>query len=467
MLRRLSVVVVAVTAACAALFAWGSSARDIGPLETRLSVVLALQGGVDVAVPPLGRLRLSTHAGPLQVRASVTGIDTVKARTLLRTRNPTRTVTAQVARDSEKALVSAATRSVLLALLAAAAVTGVVFRSSRAVLGGTASVAGLLVVASTIAWATLRTQALDEPRFTGLLAQAPALVGRVEDLDAYGDRVAQLTSNVSRVYSSLATLPAAPSGRSTRLLWVSDIHNNPQSFTVMRQLAEQFDVSAVIDSGDIVDLGSAVENRQLAEIGSLGVPYLYARGNHDSRGVTQAFIARQRGARVLEPGEVHDIAGVRIAGAGDPLYRPNKAVAGDRTANAEALAGAGLALRRAVEADPEGVDVAVVHEPAMAEQLVGAVPLTLSGHTHERRSRVQEGTLRLTQGSSGGAGLRTFDTGNALPLQMSVLHFDSTGSLLAVDDVTVGGLGESSVTVERHSAASYRGSDERDEERPE
>ena len=466
MLRRLTVVVVAVTAACAALFAWGSSARDIGPLETRLSVVLASEGGVDVAVPPLGRLRLSTHAGPIQVRASVTGIDTMKARTLLRTRNPTRTVTEQVARDSEKALISAATRSVLLALLAAAAVTGVVFRSSRAVLGGTASVAGLLVVASTIAWATLRTQALDEPRFTGLLAQAPALVGRVEDLDAYGDRVAQLTSNVARVYSSLATLPAAPSARNTRLLWVSDIHNNPQSFTVMRQLAKQFDVSAVIDSGDIVDLGSAVENRQLAEIGSLGVPYLYARGNHDS-GVTQAFVARQRGARVLEPGEVHDIAGVRVAGAGDPLYRPNKAAAGDRTANAEALAAAGLELRRAIEADPEGVDVAVVHEPAMAEELVGAVPLTLSGHTHERRSRVQEGTLRLVQGSSGGAGLRTFDTGNALPLQMSVLHFDSTGSLLAVDDVTVGGLGKSSVTVERHSAASYRAPDELDEDRPE
>ena len=80
----------------------------------------------------------------------------------------------------------------------------------------------------------------------------------------------------------------------------------------------------------------------------------------------------------------------------------------------------------------------------------------LDGHVHERRSRVVDGTLELTQGSSGGAGLRSFDGGEALPLQMSVLHLDAdTGDLLAVDDITIGGVGQRSISLERRSAESY------------
>jgi hypothetical protein len=39
---------------------------------------------------------------------------------------------------------------------------------------------------------------------------------------------------------------------------------------------------------------------------------------------------------------------------------------------------------------------------------------------------------------------------------MSVLHLDrETRRLIAVDDITIGGLGQRSVTVERHAARSY------------
>lgn len=95
----------------------------------------------------------------------------------------------------------------------------------------------------------------------------------MQDFDAYSQRVAELTANVARVYSSLAMLPTAPDeDSSTRVLWVSDIHNNPQTFTLMGQLVEQFDVAAIVDTGDIVDVGSSVENRLLGRIGSFRVP---------------------------------------------------------------------------------------------------------------------------------------------------------------------------------------------------
>ena len=453
--NRLLVAVVAVVAATAALTAWGSSTHDIGPLETRLSLVPSWTGGVRVDVPPLGRLELPTHAGPLGVSATVTGIDPARARSLLVVDDPGRTVTSQVTADSRRALLTTAARAAGVTLLSAAVVCAVVFRRRRAVLLGTGAVVVVLAVAAGTATTTLRTQALNEPTFDGLLAQAPTLIGRVQDFDAYSQRVADLTANVARVYGALETLPAPPSDASTRVLWVSDIHNNPQSFTVMRQLVDQFDVAAVLDTGDIVDVGSAVENRQLSRIGGLGVPYLYVRGNHDSRTVTQPYIEAQAGATVLDEGRTVEVAGVRFTGTGHPLFRPNRAGEDAAQENESRLRAAGERLARSVAADPDPVDVALTHEATIAEPLTGRVPLLLSGHAHERSHRAGGGSLQLVQGSSGGAGLRSLDGDEPLPLQMSVLHFDDSGGLLAVDDITVGGLGQRSVTVERRTPESY------------
>lgn len=452
--RRLLVVLVALGSAGVAMSAWGDDRYAIGPLQTRLAVVPAWSGGISVAVPPLGRLELPTHVGPLQVRAGVTGIDPRRARTLLTADDPGRTVTAQVTEDSQEAVAAAAARAVLVALLASGLTCAVVFRRRRAVLGGTAAVTAALAVSAVVAGATLRTEALTEPRFEGLLAQAPALIGRVEDFDAYSERVAQLTSNVARVYGSLGTLPAPGAEETTRILWVSDIHLNPAAFSVMRQLVRQFDVAAIVDTGDLTDLGSSAENRLIEDVGSFGIPYLFVRGNHDSVG-TQTFVDDQPDTVVLDDGAVVEVAGVRFAGIGDPLYTPNKRVQNESEQNDARLREAGEELLASIEAETEPVDVALVHEPTMADPLFGHVPLVLDGHVHERRHRTADGTLELTQGSSGGAGLRTLDTEDALPLQMSILNFDDEGVLLAVDDITIGGLGERSVTVERRSPASY------------
>lgn len=434
--------------------AWGSTSRAIGPLEVRLSLVPALAGGVAVSVPPLGQLDLPTHKGPLKVSATVTRVDPDRARALLTSRSPGRTAVSQVTADSYDALAAAAAKAGLVALLSSAVTCAVVFRRPGPVLHGTAAVAVALAASAAVAGVTLRTEGLNEPTFDGLLAQAPALIGRVQDFDAYSQRVAELTRNVARVYGSLDALPASPSSDSTRMLWVSDVHNNPQSYTLMSRLVEQFSVEAILDTGDIVDVGSAVENRLLNRVSDFGVPYLYVRGNHDSQ-LTQATIAVQPRARVVDDGEIIDVAGVSIAGIGDPLFRPNKSAGSQVEADDAALRAAGERLAAAVEAAPSPVDVVMVHNPKTAAPLFGKVPLILDGHTHERRHRFEDGTLELTQGSSGGAGLRTFDGEGALPLQMSVLHFDGDGALIGVDDITVGGLGQRSVTVERQTPQSY------------
>jgi hypothetical protein len=103
----------------------------------------------------------------------------------------------------------------------------------------------------------------------------------------------------------------------------------------------------------------------------------------------------------------------------------------------------------------------MVHDPLAARPLAGVCPVVLAGHKHKREvSRIDERdgkippggrTLLLTQGSTGGAGLRGLEKEEPTPLAMSVLYFDDLDKKLqAYDDITVGGTGQSEVTLERN-----------------
>ncbi|WP_432494532.1 metallophosphoesterase family protein [Kineococcus auxinigenes] len=453
------VVAVACTAAVLAVLGAGAVHRDVGPVRARLSLVLASGGGTHVALPPVGRLTMDTHSGPLALRVGVQDVDLPAARGLLTGAVPREDLVRDVGADVRSALRALALRSTAVALLAGALACAVVFRDPRAVAVGVAAVLAGLAATGAVVAATARPQAITRPTYTGLLAQAPALVGAARnartDFGAYSERLAQLASDVTRLYARLQALPETSTGDSTRLLWISDVHNNPQAYSLVRTLVAQYDVRAVVDTGDSTDLGTDVENRQLAGIADLPVPYLWVRGNHDSA-ATQAYLAALPNVRVLDDGATTQVAGLRFAGTGDPRFTPVKRLQEAPGAAAAELARAGQALARAVDDSPEPVDVALVHEPAMAPPLHGHVPLVLDGHVHERRSRTREGTLELTQGSSGGAGLRMLDGGRTRPLEVSVLHFDpATRALVAVDEITVAGLGEQRVVVERRPVSSY------------
>lgn len=456
--RRVAVVVVAISAAAVAVLSLGSVDAAVGPLTARLHVGLALHGGTQVDLEPFGRITMDTHAGPLRLRADVEEVRPAEVSALVRQGITSRGVRERVTAEVREGVQSLVGRCVLVGLGGAALGCALVFHRWRAVLAGVLAAAAALGVSGAVAAATFRSEAVAEPGFDGLLSQAPALVGGVAGasvaLDAHARRVSELTSNIAQLYTALDAPVADPADDAVRVLWVSDVHNNRGAYDAMAALVERFDVAAVLDTGDSTDLGTPAETSLHTAMGSFGVPYVWVRGNHDSSG-TQDFVAGLPGVTVLDDGAVTEVAGLRVAGTGDPRYTPVKRVQGDEGAREE-LAAAGEVLARAVRASPQDVDVALVHEPGMAPPLHGEVPLVLDGHVHERRSQVVKGTLELTQGSSGGAGLRSFDGGEAQPLQMSVLHLDAdTGDLLAVDDITIGGVGERSISLERRSAASY------------
>ncbi len=60
----------------------------------------------------------------------------------------------------------------------------------------------------------------------------------------------------------------------------------------------------------------------------------------------------------------------------------------------------------------------------------------------------------LVEGSTGGAGLRGLEGDQPTPLECTVLYIDrQTHKLQAYDEITVGGLGTSSVRIDRHVVA--------------
>ena len=207
----------------------------------------------------------------------------------------------------------------------------------------------------------------------------------------------------------------------------------------------------IVDSGDIADHGSAPESVYVSGIGSLDLPYVYVRGNHDSA-ETEAAVRAQPNAVVLD-GTPVQVAGLRFLGLPDPRFTPDQTT---REANPDELVlqqTSQLAALAKIAQPP--ADVLVLHDPSSAELLEDAAPLVLAGHAHKRGQWLQgEKTRVMVQGSTGGAGLRALENEKPTPVMLSVLYFDaSTRQLTAWDDITLGGLGLTSAQIDRHIAS--------------
>jgi predicted phosphodiesterase len=468
------VVLFALVGAAGALALAGRIPAHVGPFDTTLAARASLHGNTVVHLAPLGTIELDTHDWPIRLDLRVEELGLTEAERIADNPQVIDDLGDEVADDVRGALVSLVLRCVLVATVGGVVAALAARLGWRSALVGLATGALLVVGAGAGAAATFDANAVAEPRYTGLLSRAPAAVGDVEDIiDRFGEyreQLSDLVGNVVTLYLAAEDLPTfAPDDDTIRVLHVSDIHLNPQAFDLMEQLTEQFDVDAIADTGDIVDWGTGPESQLLGQIGDLEVPYVFVRGNHDSRS-TQRAVADQPNAVVLD-GDAAEVAGLRFWGIGDPRYTPNKDQAGSGPSERERAEAFAPEVADDLAADePPEVDVVLVHDPRMAADVGGEVPLVLAGHTHEpgdeRIEPAEEDeesadtdtteerppdTRLLVEGSTGGAGLRGLQGDEPKPLQASVLYFDpDTRELLAYDRLSVKGLGETGATIDRH-----------------
>ncbi|MFD5284644.1 metallophosphoesterase family protein [Streptomyces rubrogriseus] len=454
--RAAGLVAVVLLGAWLGLLVVGNVRAPVGPMNTTMTLRPSLAGGTKINVSPLGALQLDSHVAPVRLDVNVDQLDPARAQALVDHPERLSGLQDEVAQDVEHGTLDLAVRSCVAVVTGATALGLVVYRRPRRALAAGGLALTLLVASGGTAYATWNPDSVLEPKFSGLLSSAPSLVGNarsiVTEFDVYQKELARLVTNVTKLYDVTSTLPAyQPDPTTIRVLHVSDIHLNPASWKIIASLVEQYKVNVIVDSGDTMDHGTAAENGFLDPIEDLGAPYVWVRGNHDSRG-TQEYLKHLKNVHVLDDGHARTVAGLRFAGMGDPQYTPDRSKADGAEASQE-LAGARLASAlRDQSAAGTPVDIAVAHEPSAAREVDGDVPLVLAGHIHHEDMEVMKyGTRLRVEGSTGGSGLRAVEGKYPDPIQASILYFDrDTRRLQAWDEIELGGLGLTTAEVSRH-----------------
>jgi predicted phosphodiesterase len=472
-----AVALVSVTGVVVGTLLFAHTDIAVGPFRAEMAVTPSFTGGTEVDIPPLGSLHLDSHSGPIHLKIDLGSLDQGRTEALFDDPRAISSAGQNAVDDVTDGVLKLGLRALGAALITSMLLAALIFRNIRRI--AWSGMVALAVTAGSLGLAagTVRPDSISEPRYEGLLVNAPAVVGdarRIADnYGRYADQLEQLVSNVSRVYTTVSRLPVyEPAGNTTRILHVSDLHLNPSSWGLIRTVVKQFEIDAVVDTGDIVDWGSSAEATYVSEISTVGVPYVYVRGNHDSV-ATEAAVARQKNARVLN-NSVTTIDGLTIAGIADPEFTPDKsekppAANADDTGSSPLLR-SGIDLATTIRTSKIKVDVAMVHDPAMAPPLAGTVPVVLAGHLHKREVSTLAApaagadgsvspaptptgepmqTRLMVEGSTGSAGLRGLEKEEPTPLALSVLYFDEQHELKAYDDILLGGTGQSQVTLER------------------
>ncbi|GLW09864.1 membrane protein [Microtetraspora sp. NBRC 13810] len=459
-LKIFAVVAVAGFGAWLGIAVSGGVRSPVGPVEVGMSVRPDWGGQTVVDVHPLGTLLFNSHDSPFRLRVTLENINQDQARSMIEDPKLADRLPGLIEENLRDGIGHLIVRSVLYALAGALIAGLVVFRRVKTALLAMLTAAVAMTGTGVVTAATFRPESLVEPRYTGLLTGAPSLVGSAESIvtrfESYRVQLAKLVSNVSQLYDTVSELPVYDADpNSIRVLHVSDIHINPIAWNLIRSISTQFKVNLIVDTGDLTDHGTGPEDGFVEEIGKLGVPYVFIRGNHDSRGTARA-VAGQKNAVVLDD-RTATVGGLRIYGLGDPRFTPDKSVAVDSDPASLLAFGRRHAVKLpppapADDSDSAGIDLVAVHDPTYGRGFSGTTPIVLAGHAHARSTEIlPSGTRIFVQGSTGGAGLRALEHAEPTPVTASVLYFDKeTRRLEAWDDITLGGLGQQSVQIQRH-----------------
>lgn len=242
---------------------------------------------------------------------------------------------------------------------------------------------------------------------TSLLGTVRSNAGLLTDVQGAARQATPYVYNLLALSDALQAefLPAdATRDPGARFLLVSDVHGL-NYYSLMQSIVENEGITAVIDTGDLLNFGHAREGEMagiFAAIEDLGVPYIFVRGNHDATGPQDEGVLRALdripNVILVEPtaGEYVEasVNGVTVAGFNDWRYfAERRDDFGDQQRRA--------AERYAAAAEQAALpDILISHQPYALRPLeTGAVKI--NGHMH---SATLEGN-QITVGSFTGGGL--------------------------------------------------------------
>jgi predicted phosphodiesterase len=424
-----------------------AASSRLGPSTVRVRAYPGL-GNTELRIAPLGSVTARTQKSPITLEMALQEVHVEQLGPLATTPEGREKLQYDVENDLRPLIIRSALQ-LGLGMIAIGIIAGALF-FRRELRPSIAAGTGALIVTVGVLVSVASTYDIDgfrEPRFTGSLQRARGVIDALQQNVGLLDQARTRYEVASRRAADLLTLLAKPNEdpftETTAILHVSDIHGNPIGLDVADELATEFDVDAIVDTGDLASstldtgelsrLTAFIEGPLITKIGQLPAPYIFVAGNHDSFELRNAL----RTAENIEylDGDSAFVGGIELFGWADPTYSPEDVDASDK---AEVRLEEAPDVAAAVaDAAP---DVLLVHDPRLASESFGEVPLILAGHMHAR-SFEQEGTTTiLTVGSTGATGLNSFTVEADRPYEAEIIYFEGDVPV-AMDYITVGALG--------------------------
>lgn len=464
-LRRIGLIflkgvgLIALSLVCAGLIVttYGARSYHWKAFEIEFSMRPAMHGETRLIFAPLGEIRARTHRTPLFADITLKAVAFEELKNLVLHMPPRNELEKDFEKTARASVQDFAIRQMLLG--AAGALLAPLFlrlRRARWWLFCAFSGASLIVLVFFTTMKTFNTDAFKSPRYTGSLGEYTQIVTLVktafDSAETLTAKLKLIADNLDTLYGRINAVAITSSTVGTiNVLHISDLHNNEKALDFLEHLAAKVRIDVVVDTGDLTDFGSPLENRLAARLANIKEKYVYAAGNHDSQ-ATIAAVRAHPNATVLE-GRAVDVAGLRILGAPDPnALRPgpgaNAPIINFETASAalkedmntplSAIDATAAQLNAAFDADPRKPDLICVHNPRMAAPLVGKARVILCGHLHQMRIERKDNTLICNAGTTGASGIRYItDSRTGDPLTAEILYFsrDAQPRLLYIDQI--------------------------------
>jgi len=399
-------------------------------------------GITQLTIPPLGNIAAHTHDTPLKLTVELKSVDL----TLLQQMIDEGFAKQEFLAAAQQTIITSA-RSVVLRLLflgglgGAAGVLLLHSKKYRDYIRGI--VAGVLVMSVLIygTYNTFRAEEFLTPQYSGILEAAPWMVGMAEEalanFDTLGEEMRLVAENLYNLYARIENLKPAADPADLTLLHVSDIHNNPAAYDFIAQVAANFQVDAIVDTGDITDFGTPLETLLVERLADLRIPYLITPGNHDSPQVV-ASLAKMTNVIVMD-GELKSVQGLKILGFADEASKSQDIGSLDNAGVQEESRRIASKIASLKETD-QAPDLLMVHNHRLARSLTGQAPVIIFGHDHRLQIDEEKESVLIDAGTSGAAGVRGLTTSVEVPYSVVLLRFtlkDDQYHLLSADTIEV------------------------------
>jgi predicted phosphodiesterase len=423
----------------------------------RLSVSPFHPGALDLYVPLVDwGVRFDAVRLPVRLRADVRAID---RRAVARVAQAGSLDLVVVKRESRDAIASYLKALVGIVMLAAAALGLLAALAVRSRAGPslrwTGGLAVGLAVACGVALVVLLPPrgAIDKPQYYAFGPDIPRALDAVEAVER---STRNLDQELDAQLVGLARLVVDPGRRAPlagrpQVTIASDLHNNVLALPTLERAAGK---GPVLFPGDLTDRGSPLETSLVRRVASIGHPFVFISGNHDSDTLVRR-LARDGAIVLTEHGQLRangthgpmivKVRGLRVAGYSDPFERRSGERFRDRYNNnpTPTMQAAFLGWLQPLVGK---VDVVMVHEPALIGPALAVLrdrppsrPLVfVVGHTHRAEVQHFPGVTVINGGSVGAGGTGNLTDGpTPIGIARMIYTTDPGFQALAADLVSI------------------------------